>query len=46
MREGKRPDGSDLNPAMPWPILGKLSDLELKSMWLYLASLEPAPMGS
>ena len=39
MREGTRPDGSAINPIMPWEMLGKLSDTELKAMWVYLSGL-------
>jgi mono/diheme cytochrome c family protein len=47
MREGKRPDGSDIDSeAMPWPSLGKATDEELGAMWAYFQSLEPMPFGS
>lgn len=39
MREGTRPDGSALNPIMPWEMLSKLSDTELKAMWVYFSGL-------
>ena len=39
MREGTRPDGSAINPIMPWEMLGKLSDTELKAMWVYFSGL-------
>ena len=39
MREGKRPDGSELDPFMPWKTLGQMSDLELRAMWAYLRTL-------
>ena len=45
MRQGKRPDGTELHPAMPWPILSQLTDTELKSMWMYLETLEAVPTG-
>ncbi len=47
MRTGERPNGKPLNPqAMPWPILAKMSELELKAIWAYLSSLEPVPTGT
>jgi len=42
MREGKRPDGRELHPMMPWRTLGQLSDVELQALWLYLRSLPEA----
>lgn len=37
MREGRRPDGSEINRAMPWRALGKMTDDELGAIWLYLS---------
>ncbi|MDP6932202.1 MAG: cytochrome c [Myxococcota bacterium] len=45
MREGRRPDGTDIDKVMPWELLGQLSDTELKSMWMYLETLEAIPTG-
>lgn len=39
LREGKRPDGSAIDPFMPWPALGQLTDTELGATWLYLSQL-------
>jgi cytochrome c553 len=36
MRSGRRPDGSAINPLMPWPYYAQMSDLELRAMWEYL----------
>jgi cytochrome c553 len=36
LRQGKRRDGSDVSPAMPWRPLGKVTDEELTAMWLAL----------
>lgn len=42
MRDGKRPDGSAIEPeAMPWRAFGQASDSELHSLWLYLRTLAP-----
>ena len=47
MKTGVRPDGTNLDPvAMPWPILGQLSELELRAMWSYLSTLEPVATGT
>jgi mono/diheme cytochrome c family protein len=39
MRTGKRPDNRLLNAEMPWKFYGKMTDDELKAVWLYLHSL-------
>ena len=39
MREGKRPNGSTISPIMPWQEVGKLSDDELRAIWMYLQSV-------
>jgi mono/diheme cytochrome c family protein len=42
IRTGVNPQGRKLDSEMmPWPSLGKLSDDELKAIWLYLQSLPP-----
>jgi mono/diheme cytochrome c family protein len=41
MREGKRPDGTAIDPAMPWRSMGRMSELELKAIFSYLKSLPP-----
>ena len=46
MREGRRPDGSELDPIMPWRELRHMDDTELRAIWAYLRSLpakSPAP---
>ncbi|XDD48279.1 c-type cytochrome [Leptospira sp. WS39.C2] len=39
IRTGKRPDGSEMKFPMPWQSLAKLTDTELKALWLYLQSI-------
>lgn len=42
MRTGKGPDGREINPQyMPWPSFAKMTDDELKAIWLYLKTLPP-----
>jgi cytochrome c553 len=36
MREGRRPDGSELAEIMPWRFVGRMTDAELDAIWLYL----------
>jgi hypothetical protein len=44
LRTAKRPDGVELNPAMP-RAFGNMDDTELKALWLFLKSLPAVPMG-
>jgi len=37
IRTGKRPNGSDINPIMPWRNLSQMTDTELKALWMYLS---------
>jgi mono/diheme cytochrome c family protein len=41
MRTGQRPDGTVINPFMPWPYIGQMTDEELGALWLYLETAEP-----
>jgi mono/diheme cytochrome c family protein len=43
MRTGVNPAGKQLHPFMPYKYIGRLSDDELRAMFLYLESLEPLP---
>jgi len=43
VREGKRPDGSALDPFMPWKAVGQMNDVELAAIWTYLRTLPPEP---
>jgi cytochrome c553 len=36
MRTGHRPDGSAIDPSMPWPYYAQMSDLELRAIWEFL----------
>lgn len=39
IREGKRPDGSDLHPLMPWQSFSGMTDVELGALWAFFSSL-------
>ena len=41
IREGKRPDGSAIDPFMPWQTYAHMSDVELSALWAYLRTLPP-----
>jgi cytochrome c553 len=40
LREGRRPDGSVINPEkMPWVRSGQMTDDEIRAVWLYMRSV-------
>ncbi len=41
MRTGVDPTGHQVQPPMPWKTIGKLDDVELEALYLYLHSLAP-----
>jgi mono/diheme cytochrome c family protein len=41
LRQGKRPDGSDINPFMPWQAFAQMTDVEVGALWAYLQTLPP-----
>ncbi len=43
MRNGVRPDGSAIDPVMPWNLYGELTDTEIEAMYLYFQALDPLP---
>jgi mono/diheme cytochrome c family protein len=45
MREGKRPDGSDIDPFMPWKEFARMDDTELRALWAFLQTVPPKPLG-
>jgi len=46
LREGKRRDGTDIKPQMPWAAYGQMRDVELKALWAYLQTVQPVPKGN
>lgn len=46
LREGKRKDGTDIKPQMPWAAYGQMNDVELKALWAYLQTVPPVPKGN
>lgn len=40
LRTGVDPSGHMLNDVMPWKVVGKMNDVELSAMYLYLVSLK------
>jgi mono/diheme cytochrome c family protein len=46
LREGKRPNGVDVNPLMPWMATAKLTDDEIRALWTFLRSVPSKPFGN
>ncbi len=46
IRSGVRPDGSELNPLMPWQNFSQMTDVELEALWLYLQTVTPQAAGN
>jgi mono/diheme cytochrome c family protein len=40
MREGRRPDGSELSEFMPWRALGNMTDDELAAIWMFIGTVD------
>jgi mono/diheme cytochrome c family protein len=45
LRTGKRPDGVMMKDPMPWKMIGRMTDDELRAIWLYLQSVPAKPFG-
>lgn len=45
LRQGRRPVGTEVNPAMPWRWFKYLTDDEIAALWMYLRSLPDRPFG-
>jgi mono/diheme cytochrome c family protein len=45
LRAGRRPNGSELDPFMPWRAAGQMTDDEIRALWLYLQSVPPKATG-
>ena len=46
LREGKRPNGAEINPFMPWQASGKMTDDEIRAVWQFLKSVPARPSGT
>jgi cytochrome c553 len=46
MRAGTRPDGRVLAPIMPWKTFAKMTDVELRALWLHLRQLPARTPGA
>lgn len=39
LRHGRRPDGRQLAPEMPWKLTAQMTDAEIRAIWLHLRTL-------
>jgi mono/diheme cytochrome c family protein len=46
LREGKRPDGSAIDPFMPWALTKLMTDDDTRALWKYLVSVPRKPFGN
>lgn len=46
VREGRRPDGSQLDEFMPWKVFRGMTDAEIHAIWLYLRSAPAKSFGN
>lgn len=46
LRTGKRPDGTELAPEMPWRLAAQMTDDEIRALWRYLQTLAPLSEGN
>lgn len=46
LREGKRPDGTELDPFMPYRLTKHMTDDEIRALWLYLRTIPAQPEGN
>jgi mono/diheme cytochrome c family protein len=46
LREGKRPDGSDVKLPMPWQAYKGMEDAQIEALYMHFMSLPPAPTGT
>lgn len=44
-REGKRPNGTDIHPFMPWKTMGRMTDSELRAIYNFLKTVPPRAAG-
>jgi cytochrome c553 len=46
LRTGKRPDGTTINPVMPYRLTKDMTDEEIRAVWLYLQTVPPREFGA
>jgi mono/diheme cytochrome c family protein len=46
LRTGVRPNGTQINPAMPWKWAREMTDDEIRAVWLYLKTVPARELGA
>jgi cytochrome c553 len=46
LREGKRPDGTEISTFMPWRVFAGMTDDEVTALWNYLQTVPPMEFGN
>lgn len=46
LREGRKPDGSAIDPFMPWALTKLMTDDDTRAIWKYLISVPRKPFGN
>ena len=46
LREGRRPNGTRIDPFMPWKTYAAMTDDEISAIWAYLRSVPAKPFGN
>ncbi|MDH4124844.1 MAG: c-type cytochrome [Gammaproteobacteria bacterium] len=46
LREGKRKDGTDISPMMPWRAYAQMTDTEIRALWAYLETIPAVEKGA
>jgi mono/diheme cytochrome c family protein len=44
--EGKRPDGTNIDPFMPWKAYAGMDEVDRQALWEYLKTAKPKPKGN
>jgi mono/diheme cytochrome c family protein len=46
LRTGARPDGTRIDPFMPWAFTSQMTDDEIRAVWEYVRTVPPRPTGT
>ena len=46
LRTGRRPDGTEINPIMPWKYIGQMTDDELRAIYMYIQTFPARAEGT
>lgn len=45
LRTGRRPDGTEISPVMPWKAYAGMTETDIRALWEYLRTVTPKPAG-